>query len=171
MDEAIKTIIKKSGGKVKAYLKSKGAVEEEAEDCFFEGLSAMVINIRAGKFNKESSLETYLFSICKMIWYKKFKRMVTHQNWADQYDMDETVAGAEIKMIGEELQKGLALLMGRLKDKCSEVLHLWSLSYSMTEIADTLGYANPQVAMNKKNKCLSELKNLLAEKPQLLELL
>ncbi|MFT6744957.1 MAG: DNA-binding CsgD family transcriptional regulator, partial [Bacteroidia bacterium] len=57
------------------------------------------------------------------------------------------------------------------KDKCKEVLQLWSMSFSMTEIAEKLDYTSSQVVMNKKNLCLKELRKQLADNPNLANLL
>ena len=47
-------------------------------------------------------------------------------------------------------------LSTNLGEKCRKVLQMWSMSYSMTEIAEAVGYSNAQVAMNKKNACMKQ---------------
>ncbi len=77
----------------------------------------------------------------------------------------------EENVLTRELKTGLDILMTNLKDKCKEVLKLWSLSYNMTEIAEKLAYTNTQVVMNKKNLCLRELRKQLADNPKLADLI
>ena len=69
-------------------------------------------------------------------------------------------------------QKSLLLtLFDELREKCREVLYLWAAAYSMAEIAEELAYASPQVAMNKKNKCLKQLQDLIGSDKKVQSLL
>jgi hypothetical protein len=49
------------------------------------------------------------------------------------------------------------------------VLEMWSVHYSMSEIADLMRYKNAQIAMNKKNRCLTKLKSMVSDNPSLRE--
>ena len=107
---------------------------EEAEDALYEGMAGFIVNVKSGKFNQESTINTYLTSICKRIWFKKFKRMMVHKNWV-KTELNKSQGFHEIYIITKELKNGLEILMTNLKDKCKEILQLWSLGYNMSEIS------------------------------------
>ncbi len=169
MNKAIENILQLHGDKIKGYLLKLSESMEEAEDAFHEGLAAFIMNVRKGSFKGESAISSYLISICKNIWFKKFKRMMIHKKWEDA-ELNNPENNYEETVITKDLKNGLEFLMQNLKEKCKEVLNLWALSYSMTEIAEQLGYTNTQVVMNKKNLCLKELRQQLTDNPNLAQL-
>jgi len=166
MNSAIEYILSKQASKITDYLMKQNCGKEEAEDVLYEGLSIFIMNVRSDKFRNDSSINTYLTAICKRIWYKKFNKMLLHKKWKEA-EIRELEAPYEENEITTELSQGLEILMANLKDKCKEVLKLWSLSYNMEEIRDQLGYSNTQVVMNKKNLCLKELRKQLTDNPKL----
>ena len=148
------------------FITNRKGTLEDAEDVFQEGIAELVINIRTDRFKGGSTITTYLYAICKNIWFKKFRKTERKEKVQLSIVRDEIdEAGPEIQLIGEE-QKTLVLsLFDHLKMKCKEVLYLWALNYSMKEIAAKLDYNNDQVVMNKKNLCLKELKEKLKSDP------
>jgi RNA polymerase sigma factor (sigma-70 family) len=170
MNKAIEHILTQQSEKIEGYIMKQSGSKEEAEDALYEGVSAFILNVREGKFNGESTINTYLTAICKGIWFKKFKRMMVHKKW-ESAELNKPQNLYEENVITKELAAGLDTLMTNLKDKCKEVLKLWSLSYNMTEIAEKLGYSNTQVVMNKKNLCLRELRKQLTDNPKLANLI
>lgn len=170
MNKAIEHILDIHAAKIEGYLIKQSGSQEEAEDALYEGIAAFIVNVQRGSFQGESTISTYLTSICKGIWFKKFKRMMVHKKWEDA-EMDKPQNLYEETIITKELKGGLDYLMTNLKDKCKEVLQLWSMSFNMTEIAEKLGYTSPQVVMNKKNLCLKELRTQLANNPELANLI
>ncbi|PCJ65171.1 MAG: hypothetical protein COA58_09920 [Bacteroidetes bacterium] len=170
MNKAIEYILDTQAPKIKGYILKKSGNLEEAEDALYEGIAAFIVNVKSKKFNGESTISTYLTSICKGIWFKKFQRMMVHKKWEDA-ELNKPQNLYEESVLTKELKSGIDFLLSNLKDKCKEVLQLWSLSFNMTEIAEKLGYSNTQVVMNKKNLCLRELRKQLADNPQLANLI
>lgn len=161
-DRAITYLIKKNEEKIMKFVKGRKGTIEDAEDVFQEGIAQLVINIRTNKFKEGSSIATYLYAICKNIWFKKFKK--TTRIGEIESSIEERKSeknNPEVKVINEEQKHLILSLFDHLKAKCKEVLYLWSLNYSMKEIADRLDYSSDQVAMNKKNLCLVELRKRL----------
>ena len=70
MDWAVSAIYKTQYASVKKMVFSFRNMRLEPEDIFQEGLTRAILNIRAGKFREESSLATYLHSICRNICLK-----------------------------------------------------------------------------------------------------
>ncbi len=157
-EKAITYLIKKNWEKIRQFVMSRKGKIEDAEDVLQEGITELVINIRKERFNGESALATYLFAICKNIWFKKYKKLdreADFKSLAQSGIIDKK--SPENLVIEAEQKANILALFDHLKVKCREVLYLWGLNYSMKEIAKELGYSSEQVAMNKKNLCLKEL--------------
>lgn len=142
--------------------------EAEGKDIFQEGLLVLFKQVRAGKFRGESQVGTYLFSICKYLWYNKLKKenrraelLETHE-WTPQ-EIDPYRAMQE-----DEKKKMVLALFDELGEACKQIL-LASLyeERSMDEIAEAMGFKNKQIARNKKYKCLKRLQAMLDKQPGL----
>ncbi|MDN5216775.1 sigma-70 family RNA polymerase sigma factor [Fulvivirgaceae bacterium BMA12] len=163
-EEAIGFLIEKDYGKIENLIVKRNGSVADAEDIFQEALTVLILNIRKGAFKGESTVHTYLYAICKGMWYKRFKKYTResdHHAGMMVHDLDEETP--EAVMLDEEQKSLLHQLFDQLRENCKEVLLYWGMSYSMTEIADMLSFSNAQVAMNKKNKCLKQLKKLMGE--------
>lgn len=174
MNEAIEYILAQNADKIIEYLVKQNCGKEEAQDVLYEGLSIFIMTVRVKKFQADSSIYTYLTAICKRIWFKKFNRKVLHQKWEMSVLRESKTSyetSFEENVITKELSEGLEFLMNHLKAKCKEVLRLWSLSYSIEEIQNKLGYSSRQVVANKKNLCLKELRKQLNDHPELKDLI
>lgn len=170
--KAISQLIKANKEKINALvLRSNGSVAD-AEDVLLEGITALILSVRKGNFRGDSSIHTYLYSICKGIWFKRFKKYAKEQDYKrNLVVVEEDMNTPEISMMNGEQKKLLLTLFDELKEKCKEVLYLWASAYSMNEIAEQLSYNNSQVAMNKKNRCLKQLHEMIGNDKKVQSLL
>ena len=169
-EQAIACLFRKNDRSLKIYIRKMNGTEADAEEIIQEGMLILLGNIKKGAYKSEASVHSYYVGICKRLWlkwYRKNKKMILHAT--DTFPEAIEEEQPEHMMIKEELKILIEQLFDRLKPKCKEVLSLWKLKYSMKEIAEQTGYANDQVAMNKKNHCMNELRALLEAYPQLRE--
>jgi RNA polymerase sigma factor (sigma-70 family) len=90
----------------------------EAEDLMQEGITRTLMNVRAGKFNGQSSIHTYLYGICRNICLKeseKVKRMSEYLPLVDYNSEDENYF---------ELLKTVLEIKNRLDKKCLEIIDI-----------------------------------------------
>ena len=163
-DRAISYLLNKEFAKIRSLVIQRNGSEADAEDVFQEGLTALIMNIRKEKFRGESQVSTYLYGICKGIWYKRFLKQVREQDHQKSLTVtEEDHLTPEISLMDTEQKQQLIALFDRLREKCKEVLLHWANGFAMQEIAEKLDYGNAQVVMNKKNKCLKQLHELMHE--------
>lgn len=145
------------------FVLSNGGIAQDAEDVFQDGIAHLVINIRKGNFRGESTLKTYLISICRRLWFRKIGRSSHLENIKKdiQTERKEKVTPESI-YIHEEQKKRLGNWLDKLGSPCREILSMWSLSYSMQEIAKKTGYKNEGVVRKKKFQCMKSLMKLAA---------
>ena len=168
---AINQLLNENRGKITAYILKNSGNESEAETVLVEGVTETILNIRKDKFRGDSALGTYVFAICRSIWLKKIKK---NKRYSDNENIPEEADYTESPLESyndKEIKTTVNSLLMRLGESCQKVLRLWALHYSMTEISTELGYKNAQIAMNKKNKCLTKLKEVVRKSSSENELL
>lgn len=163
--KAIEYLLRKNRKKITAYILRNSGDKSDAAVVLSEGITHLVFNIRKGKFRGESSIATYLFSICRGVWLKELKKRSRYVNNGDEKVGEEMVE--ELTPFHhfneEQLKEEVQLLLERLGNACKTVLELWAQHFSMVEISNQMGYKNAQIAMNKKNRCLTKLKGFALE--------
>lgn len=153
-------------GKVIAFVRARGGSIEDAEDVFIEGISQLVINVRNNKFDQKSKLSTYLQSICYFMWYDRFKKQQKQEKIKEKFVLPEiTTPSPEELFILSETTTQLAILMDQLSEDHQQVLSLWSLGYSLKEIAELTIYKDERVVAKTKSNCIKNLKNLVLANP------
>lgn len=142
--------------------------EAEGKDIFQEGLLVLFKQIGAGKFRGESQVGTYLFSICKYLWFHKLKKENRRAELLENYTWDPQEIDPYRAIQENEKKKMVLALFDKLGGACKKIL-LASLyeDRSMDEIAEAMGFKSRQIARNKKYKCLKRLQAMLEKQPGL----
>lgn len=165
--ESIKQIYKLYKPMLTKWILTRGGLEDDADDIFQEGVLIIYHKAKLPEFCLTSKLSTYLFAICKRLWYKK--SLVNnntihldptpeegHETLAVNYDED-----LEAHLEKEKNFKLLDKALDQLGGSCSELLKAFYLgNKSMIEIAQDFGYTNAENAKTQKYKCLTRLKKI-----------
>lgn len=167
-DRAIAYLLKANEKTVYSYVLKNSGNKSAAATLLVEGVTELIINIRTDKFKGQSSINTYLFSICRSLWLRKLKLDQRNVELSDQ-KINSLVDEPSKHIDLDKLRSDLNDLLDNIGKQCKTVLEMWSVHYSMSEIADLLNYKNAQIAMNKKNRCLTQLKALVSTNPVLRE--
>lgn len=165
-DDAMEFLYRRHVEQIISFITSRNGSREEAKDIFQDALVSLLVSIREGKFAGKSALNTYLYAISKNLWYRRFNRSVREDGYKNAGNEDEFDITPEVSIMDADQRDLVRNLLDSLKAKCREVLVRWAEKYSMKEIAEELGYQNEQVVRNKKNHCLSELKELIRNHPE-----
>ncbi len=161
-NKALTSIYQENFLAISTYIKKNKGKPEDAEDIFQDGLMAFYEQVVKGTFKGTSSIRTYLFAICKNIWIKRLRKASSQREiYGKEEDFPQKEDLVLDLIITEEESKQLASLLDQIGEDCKKVLLLYYYERKrMKEIAKTLGFANEQVAKNKKNRCLGKLKEL-----------
>ena len=151
------------------FVLSKNGNHEEAKDLFQEGITILYIQIINNKFREESNIKTYLFSICRNLFYQQIKKK------QKENEMEKNQPKLEIATSEEQPQdeKVLAVfqVFNTLGKDCQRILELFYFEkLSMTEIAKEFGFKGEQSAKNKKSKCIRKLRSMIEAEPSVYSL-
>jgi RNA polymerase sigma factor (sigma-70 family) len=140
-------------------LKLNGSADD-ATDIFQDGLVILNRNLNNGTFKGESSLSTYIYSICKNLWLKEYNRRTKEA-------MLEPELVIEMRqnfhyLINIEI---VSVLMNELGEDCKRILvEYYYNERSMAELKDMFNVNSIQAAKNKKWRCLKYLEKLFKER-------
>ena len=149
------------------WIRNGGGDEEDAADVFQEAMVVLYEKAQREDFRLTCKIGTYLFAICKHLWYKKLERR-KRQPGAMPYDAgndegadwayeEDTAAHRERELHYQHLDAALE----QLGEPCRSLLKaFYHDDKSMQEIAGDFGYTNPDNAKTQKYKCLTRLKKI-----------
>ena len=158
--------------KVVNYVARRGGSKDDGLDIYHEGIIALDRNIRNDKFRSETSLEGYLYSICRFAWnneWRKRSKQVTRD--IQEYELPPDEETPEEKVFSSEQKSLLTSALDLLDKPCIEILKMWKLSYSMEEIAKAQDLSSPAMAKKYRYRCMQKLMKRLNEHPELLKAL
>ena len=149
------------------WITGAGGNEADAADIFQEAMVVLFEKARNEDFRLTCRIGTYLFAICKHLWYKKLEhRKRMPGSFSEQTGGEDSFDAAyedDIK-VHEEREEHYAQLdvaLDALGEPCRSLLRaFYHHDKSMQEIAADFGYTNPDNAKTQKYKCLMRLKKI-----------
>lgn len=167
--KAIALLIRENKSKVVSMVRKYNASNVEAQDVFLEGITEVVFNIRNDRFRNDCAISTYLHKICRLIWFQKFRSKKTSHFHQDEFD--QNTLSLQFNLEYSNQKEVLDSVLDQIGADCKKVLTSWAEGFKMKEIQQKMNYASPQVAMNKKNKCLNKLKELIRDNKALQQIM
>jgi RNA polymerase sigma factor (sigma-70 family) len=153
---------------IKAYLKSRGAADEEAGDIFQEALIDIYKLAADGKFELTCPFEAFLLLVCKRKWLNMIKKNATQRvtkslddgytNVAD--DADEIAALHTDQLEKESL---VMEMLQQISKRCREIIMASYTDKSQEKSAEAFGVSYAYWR-KKKSICMAELIKLVKSK-------
>lgn len=149
---------------VARFVLDNGGSRTDAQDVFQEAFILFDRNLREGRFEGKSTLATYFVAIAKWRWVTIRRQQGRFQEISPaQYEGE--VESPENETLRAEHRNLLAEAMGRIGERCRELLRRYQLDYSMEEIAREMGYANAETAKKEAYRCRMRLREYLETDP------
>lgn len=159
-NQAISQLYSQHYGMLEHLILTNSGQAEDAADIIQEAMLVVVKMIRNEKFRGESSLKSFLYSICKNLWINELRKRKSNLYRNEQYENEKSQIDLSVV---EEIQQmeNLRFVMNlfeTLGEKCKQVLTLFYFEeLSMRDICEKLAFSSEQVLRNKKYKCLQSL--------------
>lgn len=150
---------------VKKFVLKNNGTRQEAEDIFQEGLVIFCNKAAKPDFILSASLNTYLYSVCKLLWLDELKK----KNKTIKNDFIELTEVNLVEEITQDIENDKPVKQAqeavmKLGEKCKEILELFYFKkLSMKEIASKLGFASEKGAKNQKYRCIEKAKENLKQ--------
>ena len=157
--EAFGYIYKKMYGKIKSYLLKHSATTEEIEDLFQEAVFTLYKNIQTGTFKNKSQVSTYLFSICKNLWFTRYKKRSAEEIITSEMSLDAHPADINENTVDKIL---INRVLSDLSPSCKQLLiDYYFKKIAITEIKEKEGLGSIQAVKNKKWRCMKKLQEII----------
>jgi RNA polymerase sigma factor (sigma-70 family) len=142
---------------------------KQPEDIIWETIEAFVVNIKKGSYTStEASLETYLKSICKNLWFRYISSESSRDERQNKYmsDWDELDDNVSNTLIDQQNWEYYINLVSKAGKNCRQILDMRLIDgFSMQEISQKLiaegVFENDQTVRNTKSKCLKKMIDML----------
>lgn len=145
---------------VKKFILKNSGTRQEAEDIFQEGLVIFCRKLDNKDFVLSSSINTYVYGICKLLWMDELKK----KKWQLNREIPDISIGPINNSVGEDIEEDKPVRQAqeaiiKLGQKCRELLELFYFKRaSMKDIASILGFSSEKVAKNQKYRCIEKAK-------------
>lgn len=157
---------RKQMDRVKKYVVNHGGTEADGQDVFQDAVVLFERNIRQGKYNHQSTLETYFFAIAKWHWVTLRRRQKPEVEF-DAATYGEQVQPVDVKIISDDHREVLHDALTMVGDKCKKILLFTGLSLSNEEIAREMGMSSPEMAKKEVFRCRERFRELIRQRPGL----
>ena len=144
------------------FVENNSGKRIDAEDVFQDALVSIFRRLKAGTLEIKHGFYTYLYAVCKRIWYKKLKKTnwnVTSDENLELSDSDENRITAAIERT-EKYELFYSKLL-QLGEDCQRVLKLHFAKKNFKEIAEAMQFKSEEYARRKKYLCKNELTKLI----------
>ena len=161
-----KTVIQK--------IRSKGGAEQDAWDAYQEGFRIFYRHILSGSFGGRSNLKTYFVGICIRCWLDGLKKSFYKRTTLTDEEpiLDEEYRHTpEVELISKERKLTLRKIIALLGERCKQVILLKNEGYGDDEIKETLELPSHKLVRKIRYRCMTKLKEMMANEPALLSLL
>lgn len=141
---------------VKKLIKKNSGSTQDAEDIYQEALIILFRKANTPEFVLSSSLNTYLYSVCRYLWSDQLKKK--NRNPLQPEPIEVVVEPP----VDDSYSHLATEAFRQLGEKCRKLLLAFYVSgHSMKEIASNLGFSTEAVAKNQKYRCLEKAKENL----------
>lgn len=159
---SIETIYARHFGMIQSLIINNNGSSDDARDIFQEAMIVLYEKVKTPGFELNCQIKTYLYSVCRRLWLKKLNQ--SNRYIPEMKSVAETVAVEDDLDIHEQRNDDYQMMekaLSSLGEPCKSLLEAFYLQKkSMSEIASSFGYTNPENAKNQKYKCLMRLKKL-----------
>ena len=156
---------------VRAQVLSLGGGEADVRDALSVALVVFDENVRAGRYDPtKSAVRTYIVSIARQ-WYYTRRRSESRRTALHWRVFDDSTSDPETDVANAQFGEVLDTVLGHLGEKCHKILKLYSLDYSMAEIAESMAYKDHTIAKTETSTCRKRMHKYLNDHPDLLKTL
>lgn len=152
--------------RVRKYVVAQGGTDADGQDVFQDAVVLFDRNVRQGKYNGNSTLDTYFFAIAKWRWVT-LRRQRQPSIVLPSEDAEMTTESADVQIIADDHRAVLDKALEMIGSNCKKLLNYTGLQLTNDEIAQKEGYSSPEMAKKAVYRCRERFRELLRQHPGL----
>ncbi len=150
--------------KVNAFVRKNSGTEEDVSDIFQEAIIVIYRKLKENDLLFENrSFETYLFSVCRLLWLKNLRTIKTEKEKInDSLPFNEEVYDDDLNNVIEKNERYLLYQkhFRNISTDCQKILQMFFDKVPIRQIAQVMGFKSEKYVKSRKFKC----KELLIER-------
>ncbi|GGG96537.1 hypothetical protein GCM10011416_12930 [Polaribacter pacificus] len=147
--------------KITKFVKNNSGNQSDAEDLFQDAMMVLVEKLRQDDFQLTASIDTYVYAICKNLWFKKLR----NKNF--ELSVEELQSFDFLNSINEAIEDEktyLEKLKGYLlniTEHCNRLIQdIFFKEKAIEQIQKDYGYSTRHNAQNQKHKCVEQIRKI-----------
>jgi RNA polymerase sigma factor (sigma-70 family) len=156
---------------VKGFILRNQGVEEDAKDIYQDAVLVIYQKLQKTKLALDCSFNTYLYSVCRLLWLKQLEKRRLLKNLAneafDDLHLDEDLLLFDNANERYKLYQDHFKLMSY---NCRKILEMFLAGIPLKDIASIMGYKSEQYAKKRKFQCKERLVKSIKSDPRFKEL-
>ncbi len=159
---------------IKYFVNTNNGTDDDAQDVYQEALIVIYRKLVEEDLEIENcSFNTYLYSVCKLLWLKQLEKKRQKQDVYVEEDHD--FVDLEDDNILDVFEKSERYKLyqkhfNELQEDCRKVIGLALERLSLRDIAEIMGYKSEKYAKKKKYQCKEKLIEKIKQDPKYSEL-
>jgi|SRR5690554_1025871 len=147
--------------KISQFVQNNSGSKIDAEDLFQEAMIVLVEKLRQDNFELTASINTYVYAICKNLWFKKLRNS-TYVLSNDEIQSDDFLNSINDSIENEKtyLEKLQGYLL-KISNHCNRLIHdIFFKEKAIGQIQQEYGYTTRHNAHNQKHKCIEQVRKV-----------
>ncbi len=157
-------LYKDNFNKISNFVKNNSGNQTDAEDLFQDAMMVLVEKLRQDNFQLTASINTYVYAICKNLWFKKIRNK-NYELSVDKIQSFDFLTSIEDSIKGEKtyLEKLKGYLL-KITDHCNRLIQdMFFKEKTIDQIQKDYGYSSRHNAQNQKYKCVEQIRKVKEE--------
>ncbi len=168
----LRIIYKENYPVIRRFILGNSGNRRDAEDIFQEAFVIIYRRLSNEGFYLDCSFNTYIFSICKILWYKELR----NRNWVYSGNLEEEIAtntdDVPLFMKDDfEKSKLIQKHLTHMNSECRQLLMLFYSNVPLKEITYILGFGSEKYTRKRKFTCKKKLIELIKNDPMYKEIM
>ncbi len=160
--KAVEKIYEDNFNMIQSLIINNNGSADDARDIFQETMIVLFEKLRAGGFELNCLIKTFVYSVARRLWLKRLQQQNRYSspgdNMSDVVQVEEDLQDHEQRNAEFEMMERA---INNLGEPCKSLLEAYYLQkQNMQMIAVKFGYTNADNAKNQKYKCLMRLKKI-----------
>lgn len=154
--------------RISKFVQNNSGNEADAEDLFQDAMIVLVEKLRQDNFQLTASIDTYVYAICKNLWFKKLR----DKNY--ELSVDEIQSVIFLNSINNAIDDEKTYLeklkgyLVKITDHCNRLIHdIFFNEKGIEQIQKDFGYTTRHNAQNQKHKCVEQIRKIKAQEEKL----
>ena len=152
---------------IKVFIVKNNGTEEDARDIYQDALLIIFQKLNKEQFALSCSFNTYLYSVCRLLWLKQLERKRQHHTITEDAGIYIELDNIVLQMF--ETNDRYSIYQehfNKLSFSCQKVLELFLAGIPLKEIANILGFKSEIYARKRKHMCKEKLVKSIKADPR-----